>query len=60
MPTEAEYRAKAQELYTDDGTLEVDDNAVVSVNEDKLIDGMDNGAYVQAWVWVSDVEFEGG
>lgn len=29
-----------------DGELEIDDNAVVS-------HGTDNGAYVQAWVWVS-------
>jgi len=28
-----------------DGELEIDDNAVVSHGED-------NGAYVQAWVWV--------
>jgi hypothetical protein len=29
-----------------DGDIEIDDNAVVS-------HGTDNGAYVQAWVWVS-------
>ena len=28
-----------------DGELEIDDNAIVSYGED-------NGAYVQAWVWV--------
>jgi hypothetical protein len=28
-----------------DGELEIDDNAVISHGED-------NGAYVQAWVWV--------
>jgi len=32
-----------------DGSLEVDDNAIVS-------EGSDNGAYVQAWLWIS---FEG-
>ena len=29
----------------DEGTIEIDDNAVVS-------EGTDNGAYVAAWVWV--------
>jgi hypothetical protein len=32
---------------TREGELEVDDNAIVSVSED-------GGAYVMAWVWVSD------
>ena len=30
-----------------DGELEVDENATVSMGEDP-------GAYVQAWLWVSD------
>lgn len=33
----------------DDGDIEFDDNAIVS-------EGEDNGAYVQAWVWVSFTE----
>lgn len=37
-------RAMAQEEGRD-GELEVDDGAIVS-------EGEDNGAYVQAWVWV--------
>lgn len=36
----------AREQHHDEGTCEVDNNAEVS-------EGDDNGAYVQAWVWVS-------
>ena len=39
----------AQEEYDKDITCEIDDNA-------KISEGNDNGAYVQAWVWV---DFEG-
>ena len=39
-------REMAREEYVREGEIEVDDNAVVS-------EGDDNGAYVQAWVWVS-------
>lgn len=42
-----ELAAYAQAVETRDGELEVDDNAIVSVSED-------GGAYVMAWVWVSD------
>ena len=37
----------AKDEYQDGGTLEIDSNAVVSISED-------NGAYIQAWVWVSN------
>lgn len=37
--------AMAFKEYIQEGRVEVDDNAVVS-------EGYDNGAYVQAWVWV--------
>ncbi len=37
--------AMAFDIHVRDGEVEVDDNAVVS-------EGEDNGAYVQAWVWV--------
>jgi hypothetical protein len=46
-PTKGMYRRAAQLFRAKDGTLEVDDNAEVSL-------GDDNGAYVQAWVWVED------
>lgn len=39
------YRAAAKEAYHSQGEIEIDDNAVVSHSEE--------GAYVQAWVWVS-------
>jgi hypothetical protein len=38
-------RELAVEEYHDDGTIEIDPNAKVS-------EGNENGAYVQAWVWV--------
>jgi len=40
-------RAKAQ--YEEEGSVEIDDNAKLSV-------GMDKGVYVEAWVWVADEE----
>lgn len=45
MTSEEWFRNRAKELYYDEGQLEVDDNAPVSI-------GDDDGAYVQAWVWV--------
>lgn len=38
----------ARQCYEDEGTIEIDDDAKLSEVEDG-----DNGAYVQAWVWVS-------
>lgn len=35
----------AQSIWHEDGAIEIDDTAQVS-------EGFDNGAYVQAWVWV--------
>ena len=45
--TNQEFIEAARAQYEDEGTIEIDDNAVVSR-------GSDNGAYVQAWVWVED------
>ncbi len=39
------FRMRAKELYHRDGEIEVDDNARVSLGDDR-------GAYVEAWVWV--------
>ena len=39
-------REMAHDFYHREGEIEIDFNAVVS-------EGNDNGAYVQAWVWVS-------
>jgi hypothetical protein len=41
------YRQAAKQMYEEEGKIEIDRNAVVS-------QGADPGAYVQAWVWVSD------
>jgi len=41
----------ARDEYEREGEIEIDDNA-------KLSEGDDNGAYVQAWVWVSFVDTE--
>lgn len=51
-PTDAATRQRAKDLHAQEGDVEIDDNAVVSR-------GNDDGAYVQAWVWVPD-ESEGG
>ncbi|PZR92023.1 MAG: hypothetical protein DI537_14450 [Stutzerimonas stutzeri] len=40
---------KARELYGEDGKVEIDGDAVVSTGEDP-------GAYVMAWVWVTEDE----
>ena len=45
------FRARAKELYCRDGEVEVDSNARISY-------GADEGAYVEAWVWVPFEETE--
>ena len=42
-------RILAKTTLEKDGELEIDDNAVISESDD-------NGAYVQAWVWI---DFDG-
>ena len=39
------FRQRAKQLYHEEGEVEIDDNARVSV-------GGKEGAYVEAWVWV--------
>lgn len=46
-PQAERYRAAAKTKLHNEGTLEVDDDAVVSISKD-------DGAYVQAWVWIPD------
>ena len=48
-PAQNALAAKAAEEYEDEGTLEIDDNAIVSDSTESNEDG----AYVMAWVWVS-------
>ena len=47
--TDQKYREAADNEYGHDGECEIDDGAPVSR-------GNDPGAYVQAWVWVSNQE----
>jgi len=48
-----ELACEQHDLQSKEGELEIDSDAKVS-------EGDDNGAYVQAWVWVSfaDTEFD--
>lgn len=46
-PNDAWYLARARDRYHREGAIEVDEQATVS-------HGADNGAYVQAWVWVEN------
>lgn len=46
-PSHAIYRAAAEKKWSQDGECEVDEGATVSPSDDA-------GAYIQAWVWVSD------
>lgn len=50
VPTDDETRRRAIVQYQDEGTLEIDHNASVS----RALSN--DGAYVQAWVWVADPE----
>ena len=52
MRDETWFRHRARELYHDEGDIEVDNDAQVSIGEDA-------GAYVQAWVWVCSDEDDG-
>lgn len=45
----APYRDAAKAKLHNEGVIEIDDDATVSVSESE-----DHGAYVQAWLWVSD------
>ena len=45
--SEAWYVERARELHHRDGEVEIGTDATVSL-------GDDDGAYVQAWVWVPD------
>ena len=49
--SDPEYVALAKAQYHEDGVCEVDDHAAVSLS--------DEGAYVQAWVWVAEPKEEG-
>ncbi len=44
------YRKKADDIYSEEGRIEIDDDATISES--------DYGAYVQAWVWVGNEDLE--
>ncbi|MDG9928774.1 MULTISPECIES: hypothetical protein [unclassified Pseudomonas] len=46
---EDQFRVAATEQWHREGEVEIDENAVVSIGED-------DGAYVQAWVWVDRID----
>ena len=52
LPTRKQMIAAARSQYESEGEIEIDDNAKLSRAEGNP----DNGAFVQAWVWVSDEE----
>jgi len=52
LPTKKQMIAAARSQYQSEGEIEIDDNAKLSRAEGNP----DNGAFVQAWVWVSDEE----
>jgi hypothetical protein len=45
MKSDDWFRTRAKELYHEEGEIEIDGDAAVSL-------GNDDGAYVAAWVWV--------
>ena len=47
-PTDDQLRTTAQHLYQDEGEIEFDHDAAISRHDDSD----EEGAYVQAWVWV--------
>lgn len=47
--TAQKYRKAAIDTRYEEGELEIDDNSIVSM-------GGDDGAYVQAWVWIANEE----
>lgn len=50
--TDEQYRMQARSQYGLEGCIEIDDTALVSRGDDP-------GAYVQAWVWVDDLNVRG-
>lgn len=52
MPTDDQVRAAAVRMYESEGEREIDFGATIS----RADDNSDQGAYVQAWVWVPDSE----
>lgn len=59
--TDEQYREAARKQYAKDGEIEIDDGAEVSHAHDHAPEARchsadDEGAYVQAWLWVANNE----
>ena len=54
MPNKQQMIAAAKKQYHKEGEIEIDAKAKVS----RAPGNSDNGAYVQAWVWVADEDAE--
>jgi hypothetical protein len=52
LPTRKQIIAAARSQYQSEGEIEIDDNA----KHTRAEGNPDDGAFVQAWVWVSDEE----
>jgi hypothetical protein len=52
LPTRKQIIAAARSQYQSEGEIEIDDTAKLSRAEGNP----DDGAFVQAWIWVSDEE----
>lgn len=55
-PGDARWIERAREQYGEEGSVEIDDGAVVSISD--AVGGGDGGAYVAAWVYVEAEEKE--
>ncbi len=53
MNSDRWFRARAKEMYQQEGEIEVDNDALISRGDDE-------GAYVEAWVWVPSREEDDG
>ena len=53
--TDKQYVDAASRLYHEEGTIEIDDETRSSVSA-QVSRGADDGAYVEAWVWVPNEE----
>jgi hypothetical protein len=54
MPTKREMIEAAKTEYRREGEIEIDDKAKIS----RAPGNPDRGAYVEAWVWITDEEAE--
>jgi hypothetical protein len=56
MPSDKQYSDAAIHFHQEDGTLEIDVGAEVSRSDFDDPEDDPHGAYVKAWVWITDYE----